>query len=71
MRCFNITPLLIPVAVFVLFMALHTEISFSPFRISFHNWRMVVGAFLITLGVHLICQGEIIKYRKENIEKIK
>nr|DAW11999.1 MAG TPA: hypothetical protein [Caudoviricetes sp.] len=51
-------------------MALHTEISISPFRISFHNWRMVVGVLLITLGVHLICQGEIIKYKKEHIEKI-
>jgi hypothetical protein len=31
---------------------------------------MVVGVLLITLGVHLICQGEIIKYKKERIEKI-
>ena len=70
MRCFDVTPVLIPVAVLVFLMALHTEISFSPFRISFHNWRMVVGVLLITLGVHLICQGEIIKYKKEHIEKI-
>lgn len=69
MKCFNLTPILIPVAVFMLLMALHTEIRTSPFRIYFHNWRMVVGVVLITLGVHLICQGELIKYRKENIEK--
>ena len=41
MRCFDITPVLIPVAVLVFLMALHTEVSFSPFRITFHNWRMV------------------------------
>ena len=70
MRCFNLTPLLIPVAVLVFLMALHTVVSFSPIRITFHNWRMVVGVLLITLGVHLICQGEIIKYKKERIEKI-
>lgn len=50
-----------------LLIILHTEISIDPFYIRFHNWRFVIGVILIFLGIEIISDDAVRKYR----EKIK
>lgn len=68
MTASNIGTLLILLLV-ILFL-LHTEITFQPFSIRFHNWKMVVGIVFVVIGIELIKNDAVEKFSNHLIDMI-
>lgn len=49
---------------------LHTEVTFQPFSIRFHNWKMVVGIVFIVIGIEIIKNDAVEKFSNHLIDKI-
>lgn len=49
---------------------LHTEITFQPFSIRFHNWKMVVGIIFVVVGIEIIKNDAVEKFSNHLIDKI-
>lgn len=64
----NIGTLLILLLV-ILFL-LHTEVTFQPFSIRFHNWKMVVGIVFVAIGIELIKNDAVEKFSNHLIDMI-
>ena len=68
MTASNIGTLLILLLV-ILFL-LHTEVTFQPFSIRFHNWKMVVGIVFVVIGIELIKNDAVEKFSNHLIDMI-
>lgn len=49
---------------------LHTEVTFQPFSIRFHNWKMVVGIVFVVIGIEIIKNDAVEKFSNHLIDKI-
>lgn len=54
----------------VILLLLHTEVTFQPFSIRFHNWKMVVGIFFVVIGIELIKNDAVEKFSNHLIDMI-
>lgn len=68
MTASNIGTLLI-LLLAILFL-LHTEVTFQPFSIRFHNWKMVVGIVFVVIGIELIKNDAVEKFSNHLIDMI-
>lgn len=64
----NIGTLLI--LLLVILLLLHTEVTFQPFSIRFHNWKMVVGIVFVVIGIELIKNDTVEKFSNHLIDMI-
>lgn len=49
---------------------LHTEVTFQPFSIRFHNWKMVVGIIFVVIGIEIIKNDAVEKFSNHLIDEI-
>lgn len=49
---------------------LHTEVTFQPFSIRFHNWKMVVGIVFVAIGIEIIKNDAVEKFSNHLIDDI-
>ena len=54
----------------VILLLLHTEVTFQPFSIRFHNWKMVVGIVFVVIGIELIKNDAVEKFSNHLIDMI-